>query len=165
MFKKDHLYKKREEMIKNVTYTHTGLYITGFSGRMHRCTHTGSHYLWLGLGAGTKWLGHIVDRKKLFITTHLYCQLFVIQWCVLHTQNIWVKYTSGDFPGGAVGKTPPADPGNKFDPCSGKIPYASERLSPCATTTEAAAPAACAPQEEPLQGEARAPQEDQLYSQ
>ena len=148
MFKKDHLYKKREEMIKNVTYTHTGLYITGFSGRMHRCTHTGSHYLWLGLGAGTKWLGHIVDRKKLFITTHLYCQLFVIQWCVLHTQNIWVKYTSGDFPGGAVGKTPPAKawPLVREDSicCRATKPTHHDYwVCPCT-------PAPCAPQQEEL---------------
>ena len=35
-----------------------------------------------------------------------------------------------------------------FDPCSGKIPCVSGQLSPCATTTEACSPRACAPQEE-----------------
>lgn len=41
-----------------------------------------------------------------------------------------------DLPGGAGGRTclPAGDLG--FDPCSGKIPYAMEKLSPCAPTTE-----------------------------
>ena len=44
-----------------------------------------------------------------------------------------------------------------FNPWSGKIPHAAEQLSPRATTTEACAPRAHAPQQEkPLQGEARA---------
>ena len=69
--------------------------------------------------------------------------------------------------------------GHRFNPWSGKIPHAAEQLSPCttttsltsrahepqllslrATTTEARAPRALAPQQEkPSQGEARAPQQ------
>ena len=43
-----------------------------------------------------------------------------------------------DFPGGAVVKNPPANAGGRFEPCSGKIPHATEQLSPCVTTTEPA---------------------------
>ena len=43
------------------------------------------------------------------------------------------------FPGGTVVKDPPANAGEHgFEPWSGKIPHAAERLSPCATTTEPA---------------------------
>ena len=42
-----------------------------------------------------------------------------------------------------------------FDPWSRKIPRASEQLSPCAASTEACAPRACAPQEKPLARETR----------
>ena len=49
--------------------------------------------------------------------------------------------------------------GHGFEPWSRKIPHAAEQLSPCATTTEACAPRARAPQQEkPPQWEARAPQ-------
>ena len=42
--------------------------------------------------------------------------------------------------------------GHGFEPWSGKTPHATEQLSPRATTTEARAPRACAPQQEkPLQ--------------
>ena len=42
--------------------------------------------------------------------------------------------------------------GHGFAPWSGRIPHAAEQLSPCATTTEACAPGARAPQrEKPLQ--------------
>ena len=54
------------------------------------------------------------------------------------------------FPGGSVVKNPPVntadtsssgkesceDRRHEFDPWSGKIPHALERLNPCATTTE-----------------------------
>ena len=64
------------------------------------------------------------------------------------------------FPGGTVVKNPPANAGDRFEPWSGKIPHAAEQLSPCATTTEPAlqsprattteahAPTAHAPQQE-----------------
>ena len=39
------------------------------------------------------------------------------------------------FPGGSVVKNPPANAGG-FYPWSGRIPHATERLSPSATTTE-----------------------------
>ena len=67
----------------------------------------------------------------------------------------------GDFPGSTEVKNPPASAG--FEPWSGKIPHAAEQLSPCATTTEpglqsprattteASAPTAHAPQEKPPQ--------------
>ena len=43
-----------------------------------------------------------------------------------------------DFPGGTVVRNPPANARDMtdFDPWSGKIPQATEQLSPCATTTE-----------------------------
>ena len=65
------------------------------------------------------------------------------------------------FPGGAVVKNPPANAGDHgFEPWSGKIPHAVEQLSPCATTTEACAPRACAlQQEKPPQWEALTPQQ------
>ena len=44
----------------------------------------------------------------------------------------------------------------QVDPLSGKIPHAVEQLNPWATTTEANAPTACAPQGKPWQREARA---------
>ena len=47
-----------------------------------------------------------------------------------------LKHTSRDFPGGAVVKNPPANAGDEFEPWSGKIPHATEKLSPCATTTQ-----------------------------
>ena len=44
-----------------------------------------------------------------------------------------------DFPGGAVVKNLPANAGDTgFEPWSGKIPHATEQLSPSATTTEPA---------------------------
>ena len=49
--------------------------------------------------------------------------------------------------------------GHGIDPWSGKIPHAVEQLSPCAATTEACRPRACAPQQEkPLQWEGSTPQ-------
>ena len=49
--------------------------------------------------------------------------------------------------------------GTQVEPWSGKIPHATEQLSPCATTTEAQAPRACAlQQEKPPQWEARTQQ-------
>ena len=41
-----------------------------------------------------------------------------------------------DFPGGSVVKNPPASAGDRFKPWSGKIPHATEQLSPQATTME-----------------------------
>ena len=71
------------------------------------------------------------------------------------------------FPGGAVVKNPPANagdtgsspgPGRSHMPWSNKA-HAPQLLSPHATTTEARAPRARAPQQDKsLQGEARAPQ-------
>ena len=56
-------------------------------------------------------------------------------------------------------KNPPANAGHRFELWSGKIPHATEQLSPRATTTEARTPRACAlQQEKPPQWEARAPQ-------
>ena len=47
------------------------------------------------------------------------------------------KKSHWDFPGGAVVKNPPANAGeNKLVSWSGKIPHATEQLSPCTTTTE-----------------------------
>ena len=47
------------------------------------------------------------------------------------------KVTTG-LPGGPVVKNLPYKfKGNRFNPWSGKIPHASEQLSPCITTTEA----------------------------
>ena len=83
------------------------------------------------------------------------------------------------FPGGAVVKNPPADAGDMGSspgPGRAHIPWSNKArapqllslrsrarepqlLSPCATTTEARAPRASAPQQEkPPQWEARAPQ-------
>ena len=72
-----------------------------------------------------------------------------------------------DFAGGAVGESACQCKGHGFEPWSGKIPRAAEQLSlwaqllslhsrncepqllsPRATTTEARAPGACAPQQE-----------------
>ena len=62
----------------------------------------------------------------------------------------------GDFPGGAVVKNLPANAGDMgSSPGPGR---SHEQLSPCATTTEAHAPRARAPQEKPPQWEARTPQ-------
>ena len=50
---------------------------------------------------------------------------------------VYYKTYTGGFPGGAVVKNPPANAGGHgFEPCSVKIPHATEQLSPCATTTE-----------------------------
>ena len=53
---------------------------------------------------------------------------------------VFKKKILGDFPGGAMVKNPSANAGNNqgpgFNPWSGKIPHATEQLSPCATTTE-----------------------------
>ena len=51
------------------------------------------------------------------------------------------------FPGGTVVRNPPANAGNT-GPGPGKSRHAAEQLSPCATTTEARAPRARAPQQE-----------------
>ena len=68
-----------------------------------------------------------------------------------HLSKRRLKRHGRDFPGGAVVKNPPTNAGD-MDSWSGKIPYAVEQLSPCATTTEARVPRACAPQQEnPLQ--------------
>ena len=70
---------------------------------------------------------------------------------VLTSQNfIPFRYlkSSRDFPGGAVVKNPPANAGHGYDPWSGKISHATEQLRPCATTAEARAPRALAPQQE-----------------
>ena len=54
-----------------------------------------------------------------------------------------------DFPGDTVVKNPPANAGNKgSSPGPGRSQHAAEQLSPCATTTEACAPRACALQQE-----------------
>ena len=81
------------------------------------------------------------------------------------------KQKHGDFPGGAVVKNPPADARDtvlalvREDPtCRGAAKpvrhnYWACALEPWATTTEASAPRARAPQQEkPLQWKARAPQ-------
>ena len=50
-------------------------------------------------------------------------------------------------------------PVHGFDPWSGKISHDTEKLNPCATTTEAYSPIACGPQQEkPPQREAHTPQ-------
>ena len=93
-----------------------------------------------------------------------------------HNEKSFFK-TWGDFPGGAVVKNPPGNagdtgsspgPGRSHMPRSKQAhapqllslrsrPHEPELLSPHATTTEARAPRARAPQQEkPLQGEARA---------
>ena len=55
--------------------------------------------------------------------------------CKIETKQIKHR----DFPGGSVVKNPPANAGGHgFEPWSGKIPHATEQLSPCATTTEPA---------------------------
>ena len=93
--------------------------------------------------------------------------------------RILSKHSGRDFPGGAVVKNPPASagdtglipgPGRSHMPQSNQahVPqllslcpraHVLQLLSPCATTTEARAPRACAPQQEnPPQWEAHAPQ-------
>ena len=82
-----------------------------------------------------------------------------------------MKSQRGDFPGGAVVKNLPANAGDTgLSPGPGKshMPWSNEArapqllslhsracepqlLSPCAATTEARAPRACAPQEKPPQ--------------
>ena len=50
-----------------------------------------------------------------------------------------VKYHHRDFAGGAVVKNPPANAGNTGSiPGLGRFPHATEKLSPCTTTTEPA---------------------------
>ena len=74
------------------------------------------------------------------------------------------------FPSGAVVDNLPANAGDKFSSCSGKIPRAAEQVSPCATTIKpvlrawelqllkSLCPSACAPKrEKPPQWEARTP--------
>ena len=52
-------------------------------------------------------------------------------------QNENIKKKSAGFPGTSVVKNPSADAGDRgSNPWSGKIPQASEPLSPCATATE-----------------------------
>ena len=48
------------------------------------------------------------------------------------------KTKTWGFPGGSVVKNPAVNSRDTdlIDPCSGKIPYSSEQLSPCSTTTE-----------------------------
>ena len=61
-------------------------------------------------------------------------------------------------PGGSVVKNPPANAGHTGSiPGPGKIPHATEQLSPRVTTTEPVHQAL--QQEKPPQGEARAPQQ------
>ena len=63
--------------------------------------------------------------------------------------KLWLKIFEQGFPGGTVVKNPSANAGGHgFVPRSGKIPHAMKQLSPCATTTEAPAPRARAPQQE-----------------
>ena len=51
----------------------------------------------------------------------------------IYFENTW------DFPGGTVGKSPPANAGDTgSSPGPGKILHTVEQLSPCATTTEPA---------------------------
>ena len=60
-------------------------------------------------------------------------------YTMLYVKHIQLKNV-GDFPGGTVVKNPPANQcrGHGFEPWSGKIPHATEQLTPCATTTEPA---------------------------
>ena len=51
-------------------------------------------------------------------------------------KELRAKKLLADFLGGAVVKNPPANAG--FNPWPGKIPHATEQLSPCTTTTEPA---------------------------
>ena len=71
-----------------------------------------------------------------------------------------IKKVKENFPGGPLVKNPPANAGHiGLIPDPGRSPHASEQLSPCATTAEARAPRAGAPQQEkPPQREACAPQ-------
>ena len=73
--------------------------------------------------------------------------------------TVFKKGCWGDFPGSAVVKNLPASagdtasspgPGRSHMPWSNKA-HAPQLLSPCATTTEACVPRACAPQEKSLQ--------------
>ena len=76
---------------------------------------------------------------------------------ILKINNLGIKSNwLGDFPGGAVVKNPPANAGDM-----GSIPGpGGSHMPPFATTTEARAPRARAPQQEkPPQWEARAPQQ------
>ena len=60
------------------------------------------------------------------------------KWRRLICENPVSKIYQG-FPGGAVVENLPADAGGHgFEPWSGKIPHAAERLGPWATTTEPA---------------------------
>ena len=66
----------------------------------------------------------------------------------------------GHFPGGAVVKNPPANAGDVFKPWSGKIPHATEQLSPCATSTERMLYSPCATTAEAHVPRARALQQE-----
>ena len=58
-------------------------------------------------------------------------------------------------------KNLPANAGDTgFNPWSGKIPHATEQLSPCATTTEPALWSSCATTTEARAPRARAPQQE-----
>ena len=62
-------------------------------------------------------------------------------------KNVLLK----DFSGGIVDKNPLVfrfNPGTRVQPWLGKIPSTSEQLTPCAATTEAPGPRACALQQE-----------------
>ena len=47
-----------------------------------------------------------------------------------------IKNKAWGFPGGSVAKNQPANVEDRFDPWSGKTPYATEQLNLCATTIE-----------------------------
>ena len=62
--------------------------------------------------------------------------------CIHSEQNMYSFFfskicTLEDFPGGAMDRNPPAGAGGfGFNPWSGKIPHATEHVSPCTTTPE-----------------------------
>ena len=64
---------------------------------------------------------------------------FRVIYIKVHGRNSFKNSVSKGFPGGAVVKNPPANIGGTgSSPSPGKIPHATEQLSPWATTTEPA---------------------------
>ena len=62
---------------------------------------------------------------------------FKLQNFINITIIIMIKISFQDFPGGTVVKNTPCQcRAHRLGPWSGKIPHATEQLSPCTTTTE-----------------------------
>ena len=102
-----------------------------------------------------KWLSHFQNQD-----TAVFARKFTVLFSFFKLRMYM------DFFGGPVVENPPGQcRGHGFDLWSGKIPQATEQLSPCATTADAQTPIACAPQQEkPQQWEARTWQLEKAFA-